>query len=156
MVAVAAETADPLTTLSGTRGRGTTGKCTGDSRGKADWTGLSSPRPFVTWSCEILSFSFFAWTVRAKMSGSQVMEDEEMDLVVPEVPPPSVRPDEACVHSFSYYSTDAPSGTDAPSAKGKQKATNNNVQVDGNWMLGVDEAGRGPVLGTWRDASDLV
>jgi ribonuclease H2 subunit A len=58
-------------------------------------------------------------------------------------PFPSVKTDASCfTHSYTFHSVDS---RDAQrSAKGKE------VQVpviEGEWMLGVDEAGRGPVLG---------
>lgn len=101
------------------------------------------------------------------MSASQLeagaANDEDLSLTVPEVAPPSVQTDAPCVASYTYFSVDAPSASPASqgsssSAKGKQKAEEHaeeeapKARVEGNWMLGVDEAGRGPVLGAWREA----
>lgn len=62
---------------------------------------------------------------------------------------PSVRRDEPLSDSYTYHSVDAEvAGREAQAAadvgmgevEGKR-------EVEGEWMLGVDEAGRGPALG---------
>ncbi|KAI5477163.1 ribonuclease H2 subunit A [Pseudohyphozyma bogoriensis] len=69
------------------------------------------------------------------------------ELVVPDVPPPSVR-DEPLVESYQYFSCDPVASAEASGSpsKGKAKAVDA-PKPEGNWMIGVDEAGRGPVLG---------
>jgi ribonuclease H2 subunit A len=54
---------------------------------------------------------------------------------------PSVKTDAPLVHSYTFHSADKEV---AGSAKGKEVE---HPAVEGEWMLGVDEAGRGPVLG---------
>lgn len=75
---------------------------------------------------------------------------EDTTLCAPEVPPPSVRPGAPLIDSFTYHSVDPIVSPDASFDKGKGKEVD---AVPGDWMLGVDEAGRGPVLGQSRPIS---
>ncbi|KAM0749270.1 ribonuclease [Meredithblackwellia eburnea MCA 4105] len=68
------------------------------------------------------------------------MEEEEEETSAPAVPPPSVRVGEPLFDSFTYHSVDAAVSEDVK-GKGKEEV------IEGDWMIGVDEAGRGPVLG---------
>ncbi|KAL8277699.1 hypothetical protein RQP46_009972 [Phenoliferia psychrophenolica] len=79
-----------------------------------------------------------------KRAASPDVEMEDETLSAPEVPPPSVRPDAPLIDSFTYHSVDPISSPDASLDKGKGKEL---TAIPGDWMLGVDEAGRGPVLG---------
>lgn len=54
---------------------------------------------------------------------------------------PSVKTDAPLVDSYTFHSVDKKV---AASAKGKEVEQ---PVIEGEWMLGVDEAGRGPVLG---------
>ncbi|GAA6039314.1 hypothetical protein JCM8097_003259 [Rhodosporidiobolus ruineniae] len=77
---------------------------------------------------------------------------------------PSVRRNEALIDSYTFHSVDAElegvSGASRGSGKGKERAQEDQEGeegsevneeraklVEGEWMLGVDEAGRGPALG---------
>ena len=53
---------------------------------------------------------------------------------------PSVQTEQPLVDSYTFHSVDKQSA----SGKGKEVLR---APVEGEWMLGVDEAGRGPVLG---------
>lgn len=74
---------------------------------------------------------------------------------------PTVRRGEALFDSYTYHSVDeertAAGGTTVGEGKGKGRAQEDAEgeqgaeevsKVEGEWMLGVDEAGRGPALGT--------
>lgn len=64
-------------------------------------------------------------------------------------PPPSVRIGEPLLASYTYSSTSQlpdeveDDGAEVKDEKGKQRA----AREDEEWMMGIDEAGRGPVLG---------
>ncbi|TKA54032.1 hypothetical protein B0A53_03314 [Rhodotorula sp. CCFEE 5036] len=58
---------------------------------------------------------------------------------------PSVRRGQALVDTYTFHSVDAATGADVE-GKGKGREIDIPV-VEGEWMLGVDEAGRGPALG---------
>ena len=60
-----------------------------------------------------------------------------------EAPLPSVR-SSPLIDSYTYHSVDPPPSSADSSSKGKEREW---PLVAGEWMLGVDEAGRGPVLG---------
>lgn len=57
---------------------------------------------------------------------------------------PSVRRGQALIDTYTYHSVDA-------EGKGKAREDGGETrdQVEGEWMLGVDEAGRGPALGEY-------
>lgn len=79
---------------------------------------------------------------QAEAAGAEEIEMEETGSPSSAVPRtfPSVKVDAPLVDSYTFHSVDAESATE--SLKGKERA-----EVEGEWMLGVDEAGRGPVLG---------
>lgn len=58
---------------------------------------------------------------------------------------PSVRRGQPLVDTYTFHSVDAATGADVE-RKGKERESDVPV-VEGEWMLGVDEAGRGPALG---------
>lgn len=59
---------------------------------------------------------------------------------------PSVRRGQPLVDTYTYHSVDPVDSQD----KGKQREDAITAEVAGEWMLGVDEAGRGPALGKAR------
>lgn len=71
---------------------------------------------------------------------------EDSILSIPGVPPPSVNLNHPLIDSYSFYSPDLSS---PPSTKGKEKEL---VPLEGDWMLGVDEAGSLGALLAVKDA----
>lgn len=75
-------------------------------------------------------------------------EQEDTTMAAPDSPStstpqfPSVKVDAPLVDSYTFHSVDKEVAS--ASAKGKEVAR---APIEGEWMLGVDEAGRGPVLG---------
>ncbi|GAA6025505.1 hypothetical protein JCM8202_001973 [Rhodotorula sphaerocarpa] len=55
---------------------------------------------------------------------------------------PSVRRGQALIDTYTYHSVDAEG-----KGKAREDGEETRDQVEGEWMLGVDEAGRGPALG---------
>ena len=66
----------------------------------------------------------------------------------PKVHFPSVRRGQPLVDTYTFHSVDAATGADVE-GKGKEREADVPV-VEGEWMLGVDEAGRGPALGAYN------
>lgn len=62
---------------------------------------------------------------------------------------PSVRLDQPLIDSYTYHSVDAEHArVEGQSAVEKGAGeVDGKREVEGEWMLGVDEAGRGPALG---------
>ncbi|BGP19115.1 hypothetical protein JCM10213_008038 [Rhodosporidiobolus nylandii] len=86
---------------------------------------------------------------RASPSPAPSHEEEE-----DEQPPfhfPSVRLNSALIDSYTFHSVDAERQDAAAGAAGGQDGQDAQMEgpreVKGEWMLGVDEAGRGPALG---------
>lgn len=64
---------------------------------------------------------------------------------------PSVQTSSPLVASYTFHSVDPPVSTTNVASNGKSKEVEEErPKIEGNWMLGVDEAGRGPVLGAFR------
>lgn len=74
-------------------------------------------------------FNVIVWPIMANE------EDTDIDLqALLEKAPPSVRLNEPLVESYTFHSSEQ----DAPD------------DVDAEYILGIDEAGRGPVLGEYQ------
>lgn len=77
-------------------------------------------------------------------------DDQEQSL-------PSVRPGMALIDSYTYHSVDlVEEGGHGSELADEKEKINKKRKGELEWMLGVDEAGRGPVLGESWDIKSSI